>query len=156
LKKTILTFSLSLIIYSLYGQESLKEINYRKVELELSPGLAGTGLFLIPAIGYGTNRHAVYIAPVVSLSELNSYGIMSWYRFYPNLRLKRTNFNFFYNLLYCQGYNSLLQNTIGYGFELRLLEEFNLSSEFGLGILYNDGIELGGLVKVGLRKRFRK
>lgn len=170
-RKSVIVAALILYTFYTWAQDSLPERKHRKFEAGLSYTLAGPGTFTNPIIGYGSDRHSVHLGCLFRPFYGGSFGITSDYKFFPNQRKNRANLYFTLNVLFIRRSSSIiirdysLEAILGYGFELRLVSEFYLTSDLGFGIhqrwnnynyVYEDKSTLAGVFRIGLLKRFRK
>lgn len=103
---------------------------------------------LVPGFVAGYGKHSIVFGPTYGLEyghDRKALGGHLQYQYYPNARHERIDFYFSYDVdLFGFAQNVGLygvetfywQNTVGYGFTLRILGRVYLSQSFGLGFVY--------------------
>ncbi|HET6245074.1 MAG: hypothetical protein H0V01_10430 [Bacteroidetes bacterium] len=176
MKNSFSLFFIYFTIITVYGQETLLENNYKKIGFEVATIASGTGFFFTPITAYNINKHSISIGPKLPLESRvgDSFGLICGYKFYPNGRQNKVNFHFSFNSQFLREVRLLrmgderkvfLENTFGYGFELKLFKELYLTNEVGGGIMYRwikyednqNYLEkyTTGIITLGIRKRFK-
>lgn len=94
-------------------------------------------------------RHSIYFGSMLN-SPYNGVvkGIQGGYMFFPNLKQKRFNFHFFYDVKH-ERYSrakSLWQHMIGYGFRFNIISNLYANNNIGVGNTYVKTKEYPGIL----------
>jgi hypothetical protein len=157
------------------SKDTQLDLYFRKLELDISSILTPKGLFLIPSIGLGFTKHSFNVAPKIKIEAPygDSFGLLGNYRCYPHGRERKINFYCSYNLQILNQKRVLssaieerilIENTVGYGVDLKIFNEIYLTNEIGYGILnrwiknesnaYQKKIFQTEIFKIGLKAEF--
>jgi len=104
--------------------------------------------FLSPSVVFEYGRSSVYLGPNLGIDYLHStqsLGLHLHYQFYPNPKQKRIDFYFSFDMQWIKFKKeetffdiktNYIQNTMGYGFKLRIYHKLYFNQNFGLGFVY--------------------